>query len=186
MKNLIYALSVVFASFFALSQSTKPTNVYPSNLESNMYYKGYDATKNTIDGIHFMVLADGNNSKDKTPAFEVSLYLMPEGKTSREDLIVIKTYNLDGIFHMGSHEFKNESISLAGINVSPGAYRLGIWVNSNAAFTEETSDNATLFRGTLQITASNTASQEKKSEPQKTPAQNEWNSWGEEEEDEDE
>ena len=169
------------------SQATKPTNVYPSNLESNMYFKGYDATTHAITGIHFMVLSDGDNSKDKTPEFEVSLYLMPEGKSSREDLIIIKTYKLDGIFHMGSHEFKNETAKLEGFQIQPGAYRLGIWVNSNRAFQEDTNDNATLFNGTLQITATSPSvnTVEKKIE-NKASSDDDWDNWDDDDDDEDE
>lgn len=116
-----------------------------------MYFKGYDANSHSVTGVHFMVLTDGDKSKDKTPAFEVSLYLMPVGKSSLEDLIIIKTYQLNGTFHMGSHEFKNETIALTGISIPPGNYRLGIWVNSNEAFTENTNDNATLFNGSMNI-----------------------------------
>lgn len=169
------------------SQATKPTNVYPSNLESNMYFKGYDANKHAITEIHFMVLSDGDNSKDKTPAFEVSLYLMPEGKSSREDLIIIKTYKLDGIFHMGSHEFKNETVKLEGIQITPGAYRLGVWVNSNRAFEENTNDNATLFNNSLQITATapSVKTDEKKME-NKTSSDDDWDNWDDWDEEEEE
>ena len=166
MRPLILLLSLFFGSALGFAQSTLPTNVYPSNLEENMYFKAYDAKSNSIIGLNFLVLSDGNNSKDKTPAFEVTLYLMPLGKTSAEDITVIKVYQLDGIFHMGSHEFKNETISLDGITIAPGTYRLGVWVNSNAAFTEDTNDNATLFQGNIAISAA--ASTPKKVEEKKT------------------
>lgn len=182
----IFTLTALCCStlFLGICQSTKPTNVYPSNLEENMYFKGFDANQNAITGLHFLVLSDGDNSRDKTPAFEVSIYLMPEGKSSREDLIIIKKYQLDGIYHMGSHEFKNETISLAGINVPPGNYRLGIWVNSNGAFEEDKNDNATLFNNTIRITA---ATGNNESPANETPANTEEEGWGnwnwEEEED---
>jgi hypothetical protein len=59
---------------------------------------------------------------------------------------------LDGIYHFGSHEYKNEKVNLnetAGIK--PGRYRFGIWVNSNEAFSENTNDNATLFGGVIEV-----------------------------------
>ncbi len=171
---LFFAYSLVYSIGF--SQGRKATNVYPSNLEENMYYKGYDAASNSIKGLYFMVLSDGNNSKDVTPAFEVSLYLMPEGKTSAEDITIIKVYQLDGIYHMGSHEFKNETISLDGIDVKPGNYRLGIWVNSNKAFSESEEDNATLFRGTIRLTGSSSKPAEKKKEVEKKK-ESEWEEW---------
>lgn len=147
-----------------------------------MYFKGYDANSHSVTGVHFMVLTDGDKSKDKTPAFEVSLYLMSVGKSSLEDLIIIKTYQLDGIFHMGSHEFKNETIALAGISIPPGNYRLGIWVNSNEAFTENTNDNATLFNGSMNITgtsASSPSSDKKKELEKKKTEEEEWSIWEE-------
>lgn len=178
MKTLFLSLSMFCGIAASIAQSTKPTNVYPSNLEENMYYKVYDASSNSITGLYFMVLSDGNNSRDKTPAFEVTLYLMPEGKTSREDITIIKVYELAGIYHMGSHEFKNETISLEGFDIKPGPYRLGIWVNSNEAFSEDTSDNATLFRGTMQISASTNGKPAlQKKEEKKKKEEEQWEEW---------
>jgi len=173
---------IVFITSIGFSQSTKPTNVYPSNLEENMYFKGYDASSQSITGLHFLVLSDGDNSKDKTPAFEVTLYLMPEGKSSIEDLIVVKKYSLDGIFHMGSHEYKNEVVNLSGIDIALGRYRLGIWVNSSASFEEDTNDNATLFNNTI-VVSTNPASAEPQTKTEKQEnkksSEEEWNTWEE-------
>lgn len=185
MKKIV-TLTMAFFALTAIAQSTKPANVYPTNLEENMYFEKYDEATSTVKGIYFLVLSDGDNSRDVTPAFDVSLYLMPEGKSSREDLIMVKTYNLDGIYHMGSHEFKNENISLAGIDVQPGVYRLGIWVNSNNSFNEDTSDNAMLFKKSIRISKTPSKAIEKKTDDG-------WGDWGtddkkedtEEEEDDD-
>jgi hypothetical protein len=184
MKLFTLTITLFFLGFNAISQATKPANVYPSNLEENMYFKGFDANQNAITGLHFLVLSDGDNSRDKTPAFEVSIYLMPEGKSSREDLIIIKRYQLDGIYHMGSHEFKNETISLAGVNVPPGDYRLGIWVNSNGAFEEDKNDNATLFKNTIRITAAASNNQSPANETPVNTEEEGWGNWEEEEEEE--
>ncbi|MGY6562647.1 MAG: hypothetical protein ACXITV_11125 [Luteibaculaceae bacterium] len=141
----------VFAVINAYSQTVTPCNVYPSNLEENMYFTNYDDSKAEISGLHFLVLSDGNNSQHVTPGFEVSIYLLPVGSTAREDVIIAHTYNLKGIYHFGKHEYKNETISLAGKDIRPGNYRVGIWVNSNQAFEENTSDNTTLFRTPIAI-----------------------------------
>jgi hypothetical protein len=133
MRKFTTVLCGLLLSLGVIAQSTAPANVYPSNLEENMYFDRYDESSFTLKGLHFMILSDGDNSRDKTPAFEVAIYLLPEGSTSREDVIIIHSYKLDGIFHMGKHEFKNESISLKGVNVTPGNYRVGIWTNSNRA-----------------------------------------------------
>jgi hypothetical protein len=95
-----------------------------------------------------MVLSDGNNSLDRTPEFTVKLYLYQEGK----EPIFIKTYTLDnGIAHLSSREFKNQNVSLKGLNVEPGIYRLGIYVNADKSFDENMSDNAMLFRDSINV-----------------------------------
>ena len=128
-------------------QAIKDANVYPTNLEENMWFDGYDATSRTIKGINFMVLCDGDNSKDRTPAFTVKLYLYQAGK----DPIFIKTYNLDGISHMGSQEFKNVSVTFSDADVSPGAYRLGLFVDADDDLKEDNNDNAILFKSTINV-----------------------------------
>lgn len=185
MKVFTLSIALFCLGFGAFGQATKPANVYPSNLEENMYFKGFDANQNAITGLHFLVLSDGDNSRDKTPAFEVSIYLMPEGKSSREDLIIIKRYQLDGIYHMGSHEFKNETISLVGIDVPEGNYRLGIWVNSNDAFVEDKNDNATLFKNTIRISAITTNNEAPANEKPANTEEEGWGNWNWEEEEED-
>jgi hypothetical protein len=156
MRSIYTVLFLVFTTTL-FAQSEKAANVYPSNLEENMYFTKFNQATNTIEGVYFLVLSDGDNSRDYTPAFEVTLYLLPEGSTSREDLIVLKKYPLKGIYHMGSHEFKNEMIKLDEIpGINPGKYRFGIWVNSNEAFSEDTSDNAVLFRDAISITKATT------------------------------
>jgi hypothetical protein len=177
MKKIVTIILALTAGT-VIAQSTKPANVYPSNLEENMYFEKYDESTSTIKGLHFLVLSDGDNSRDVTPAFEVSLYLMPEGKSSKEDIIIVKTYQLDGIYHMGSHEFKNETISLSGVDVQPGVYRLGIWVNSNNAFQEDANDNATLFKKTIRLSKTPSKLVEKKTDDT-------WGEWNTEETKED-
>lgn len=149
MKNVFLLLFLV-SGFLGYGQNQKEANVYPSNLEENMYYSNYDPASGLISGINFLVLSDGNNSQDYTPPFEVSLYLIPVGSSEASDTIVVKTYQLKGIYHMGSHEFKDKSVSIAGIEkLKEGTYRLGICVNSNNAFEELSSDNATLFKNEI-------------------------------------
>ena len=179
------AITLIFGAFMfsgAFCQQVAPTNVYPSNLEENMYFDTYDDAKGLIKGMYFLILSDGDNSAHVTPSFETSIYLLPEGSSSREDLIILKVYQHDGIYHMGSHEFKNETISLAGKDIQPGNYRLGIWVNSSRSFEEDTNDNAVLFKKPIRINTSpkNIASTETKPQ-QKT---DDWDIWDEEEEEE--
>jgi hypothetical protein len=152
MKKIMLLLTLGVIGVNSFAQTVKPANVYPTNLEENMYYEKFDPNTNVISGIHFLVLADGDNSQHVTPAFDVSLYLLPEGSSSAEDVIIVKTYNLKGIYHMGSHEFKGEKVDLNAIsNLKPGAYRIGLWVNSAKSFEEDSKDNAALFRGTIQF-----------------------------------
>ncbi len=150
----IKLLSVlILLSTFALGQTVKETNVYPTNLEENMYFESFDQENNLIKNIYCMILSDGENSEFVTPAFEVSLYLLPDGSNDPNDLIIVKKYNIDGIYHFGSYDLKDNLIDLNTVeNLKPGDYRLGIWVNSNTAFEENTDDNAMLFKGMINIT----------------------------------
>lgn len=149
MQPILTLLAIAF-SVTVLAQSEKPANVYPSNLEENMYYEKYDASTATIKGVYFLVLSDGDNSQDFTPSFKVTLYLMPEGSSNASDIIRVKTFPLKGIYHMGSHEFKNINLPLKNLEgLYAGNYRLGIWVNSEEDFSENTSDNAILFKGVI-------------------------------------
>jgi hypothetical protein len=145
-KTLPFALMALMG-FSALAQTIKPADVYATNLEENMYFERYNAQTNTVEGVHFLVLSDGENSKWATPAFDVSIYIGPEGNLTKETVQIVKVYNLEGIYHMGSHEFKGENISLNEVEgLVPGqTYRLGVWVNSNEAFEENPDNNAYLF-----------------------------------------
>jgi hypothetical protein len=149
-KIALSILGLMALSFHLTAQDRKPANVYPSNLEDNMYYEKYDARSGVVSGIHFLILSDGNSSKDATPAFEVSLYLLPVGSTNPEDAVIARVYELPGLYHMGSREYENESLNLNSIEgLKEGAYRMGLWVNSNSAFEENPDDNAMLFKGEL-------------------------------------
>lgn len=151
-KGALFMFAVML-SVGLIAQQTKPTNVYSTNLEENMYFKKYDDATKIVSGIHFLILSDGDNSRDVTPAFTVKLYLLPEGKTSREDVIILKTYELDGLYHMGSMEYKNEQVDLSKIKgLSSGTYRMGLWVNADVSFEENTSDNAYLFQKSIRFT----------------------------------
>jgi hypothetical protein len=149
MKFKILFLSLLLVgSGLVLGQSVKPTNTYPSNLEENQYFEGYDAGSQTIKGIHFLVLSDGDNSLDRTPEFTVKLYLYQEGK----EPIFIKTYTLEnGIAHLSRRDFKNENVSIKSLNVEPGIYRLGVYINADKSFEEDMNDNAMLFRDPINI-----------------------------------
>lgn len=145
---LILILSVAWNFSTVLAQAVKPTNTYPTNLEENLYFEGYDAQSQTIKGVNFMVLTDGNNSLDRTPPFVTKIYLYQEGK----DPIFIKTYEFEnGMKHMSAKETKNDQIQLGEFNIEPGIYRLGIYTNADASFQEEMSDNAILFRDPINI-----------------------------------
>ncbi len=179
MKKIIL-LSLILLAKSIVAQTVSNANVYPSNLEENMYFEKFNQSTNTIEGLYFMILSDGDNSQHVTPAFEVSLYLLPEGSTSREDLIFVKTYSLPGIYHFGSNEFKNEKVDLNETSgIQPGNYRFGIWVNSNEAFDENRDDNATLFKTTVVIKNATTGSAAKKD------ADDGWGDWGNTDDDDD-
>ena len=149
MKNrlliICFTLGILNAS---LAQTIKPTNTYPSNLEENQYFEAYDAATQTIKGIHFLVLSDGDNSLDRTPEFTVKLYLYQKDK----DPIFIKTYILEnGIAHMSRQDFENQNISIKDLNIEPGIYRLGLYINADKSFEEDMNDNAMLFKDPINI-----------------------------------
>jgi len=155
-----------------LGQSVKPANIYPTNLEENMYFKGYDAMSKTIKGLHFLVLSDGNNSKDRTPEFTVKLYLYQEGK----EPIFIKTLEEPGIWHLGSKEYKDIDVNLSELEIPTGTYRVGLLVNADQSFEEKASDNAMLFTDPLTIGKSSKNNMErpfKKDEPSKSDSEGE-------------
>ena len=158
MKLNLLLLLMLLGSL-SIAQTVKKTNVYPTNLEGNMYYDDFNTETNIVKGIYCMILSDGENSEFVTPAFEVSLYLLPLGSSSMDDIIIVKKYSLEaGIYHMGSYDIKEKSIDLNAVEgLQEGNYRLGIWVNSNTAFEEDDDDNAMLFKGTIEISKINDA-----------------------------
>ena len=150
MKTILSKLVIVlmFMSNIVLAQSrtVANANVYPSNLEENMYFESYDASSKTIKGITFQILCDGDNSTYVTPAFTVKLYIW-DGQSP----VFFKTFDEKSIFHMGSKEYKSLDISLADVDLSAGTYRLGVYVNADKDFEENPDDNATLFKGEITI-----------------------------------
>lgn len=148
MKKFI-AFGFTVICFAANAQKIKECNVYPSNMEENIWFESFDAKANMIKNINFMVLSDGNSSQDITPAFVVKLYLYQKDK----EPIYIKTFELEGLYHMGSKEYKNINLSLKSFEIPEGIYRLGIHVNADVSFKENESDNAMLFKGNIVIGA---------------------------------
>lgn len=140
-------LACLLLSSVIKAQNVKECNVYPSNLEENMWFQSYDVKTNYIRNINFMVLSDGDNSKEITPAFNVKLYLYQKDK----EPIYIKTFELEGLYHMGSKEYKNINVSLKSFELPEGTYRLGLHVNADKSFKENESDNAMLFKGDIII-----------------------------------
>jgi len=132
-------------------QTIEPADIYSTNLAENMYYVRYNSAAQTLEGVHFLVLADGNNSKFATPGFEVAIYIAPADDIRPETVRILKTYRLEGLYHMGSMEFRNETIDLgpASNYVEGKTYRIGVWVNSNEAFEEKRENNAYLFETPL-------------------------------------
>lgn len=177
MKNgLLTLVCALFVLPLALqAQKVLPTELYPSNLEENMYYDKYDNSTKQITGICFMVLSDGNNSKDKTPPFKVKLYLLVPGS---EEPIYVKTYETEGIWHMGSIEYKNETVDLSEVEgLQPGTYRLGVYIDADNEIKEPNEgNNAMLFQGEINFTSGSAkkAPPQKKGTPKKEEPKDEW------------
>ena len=124
MRNHLLCTFLAFGlSIPVLAQTVKDANIYPSNLEENRCFKGYDTASCTLKGIRLEVLSDGDNSKWVTPAFTVKLYLYQQDKES----IFFKTFEEVGIYQMGKKEC-NLDVSLAEAEVPPATYRVGVLV----------------------------------------------------------
>jgi hypothetical protein len=152
-SRFAHFLLIAFLSALPLAaQATKSADVYPSNLDSNMYFDRYDDATKTISGINFLVLADGDNSRDRTPAFTIKLYLLVPGGNVP---IFVGTFEADGISHMGSLEYKDESVDLSRVEgLKSGTYRLGVYVDADNSIKEpDEGNNATLFRGEIAYTS---------------------------------
>ncbi|MDX5326986.1 MAG: hypothetical protein LPK80_12085 [Bacteroidota bacterium] len=185
--SLFFTFLTTLFGLAVKAQTVEPADVYSTNLEQNMGFESYDPTANKVNGAYFMVLSDGTNSKYVTPAFEVAIYLVPEGQFSKENVMIVKKFPLDGIYHMGSFEWKDQTIDLNKVpNLVPGTtYRLGIWVNSNEAFDEPRDNNAYLFPKPIvfkQYASGGTPSSKMSTEED----EDEDDDWDEEEEEEEE
>jgi hypothetical protein len=141
---LVFALNLLYLSIQA--QNVKDANVYPTNLEENMWFESYDNNTRTIKGVNFLVLSDGDNSQDVTPGFTIKLYLYQQGA----DPIFIKTFEMKGLYHMGSKEYNDQEVSISD-EVVPGTYRLGVLVDADDDIKEDDTDNAILFKGEIII-----------------------------------
>ena len=150
-KKVSYFILAMLASALQVhSQTVKACNVYPTNLEENMYIESFDQKTNTLKGVFFMVLSDGENSEFITPEFTVKLYLYQNGK----EPIYIKTYEEKGIYHFGKKEYNEPSIKINTEGIEPGTYRVGLHVNADNSFKENSDDNAVLFKRSITIAPS--------------------------------
>ena len=108
-KICLLFLTLYFLGLKSWAQKEKTANLHPTNLAANMYYKGYDPASKTVKGLTFKVLSDSNNSKDKTPALNVKIYLYQEGN----DPIFLKMIEEPGLWHMKSKNVKTWTSTLA-------------------------------------------------------------------------
>lgn len=147
MRTKFLLLAMLISVLQVFSQTVKECNVYPTNLEENMYFESFDAKTNTLKGVYFMVLSDGDNSEHVTPEFTVKLYLYQSGK----EPIYFKTFEEKGIYHFGKKEYNKLNIKINTEGVEPGTYRVGVHVNADNSFKEDTGDNAMLFKQSITI-----------------------------------
>ncbi len=140
-------MAIAFSSF-----AQSGANIYPSNLTSNMYFDNYNDNTKTIEGLHFEVLTDGNNSLNSTPPFSVKIYLLVQGTSTP---IFVKTMQ----FANGQHELSattwNVDVDLTQTpNIASGTYRVGIYVDADEEVTEPNeNDNAILFSDNINYTS---------------------------------
>lgn len=150
MIKKLLTLGLMAGAFSSFASSG--ANIYPSNLNSNMYFDNYNDNSKTIEGLHFMVLTDGNNSSNSTPAFVVKIYLLVQGTSTP---IFVKTID----FPNGQHELSsttwNVDVDLSNVpNLSSGSYRVGIFVDGDEDVSEpDEDDNTILFQESINFTA---------------------------------
>ncbi len=155
----MYIFSFLAINFLLRSQTIESTNVYPLNREEDLYFSIYDEVSQTIKGINFKVHAEGDSSNSITPAFEISLYLNPQGSLNKEDEIIIKKYKVEALKHLGVLDFNDQLICIKDFSeIKSINYRLGIWVNSNISFEEDQSDNDIDFKNPIIIKTKNSFS----------------------------
>ena len=91
-------------------------------------------------------MADGKTSTVLCPTFETQVFLLPANETTLDKKIVIKTYLINQLTHLGMLDFSNQVIFLPDSDIlKPGEYKVGILVNANQAF----SDGRYLYLGDL-------------------------------------
>jgi hypothetical protein len=150
MIKKLLTLGLIAGAFSSYAQSG--ANIYPSNLDANLYYDSYDDNTKTIKGVHFEVLTDGNNSNNSTPAFVVKIYLLVQGT---QNPIFVKTID----FPNGQNELTATDwvtdVDLSQLTgISDGPYRVGVFVDANDDVNEpDENDNAILFQGSINYTS---------------------------------
>lgn len=136
-----------------MSVFAQNANVSLSNLSSNNGYSNYNTGTKQISGIFFEILSDGNNSNNLLDDFQTSLYLLTcdaSGNATGSTPIIIKTYNISGMYQLHSIDYSNESVDLSQVSgLNDGMYRMGVWVNSDTGIPQppdDPNDNAALLR----------------------------------------
>lgn len=137
----------------AYSQTVKNANLSVSNIDNNVWFESYDDSKRMIKNLNFMALCDGENSEFRTEPFVIKLYLYnKERYDATQEVYYIKTYEVPYMKHFGSWEVKNANVSFCDMDIVPGVYRLGFYVDADNVIQEENEqDNMVLFQGELNI-----------------------------------
>lgn len=150
----ILPLSLLFlSSVHSVAQTIEDANLSVSNIDNNCWFESYDDSKRTISNLNFMALCDGNNSEYRTNPFVIKLYLYNKEKyEATQEVYYIKTYEVPYMKHFASWEVKNANINFCDIDVEPGVYRLGFYVDADNQIKEsDENDNMVLFQGELNI-----------------------------------
>ena len=149
MKKLVLFLVVSLVTMGSLF--AQECNVALSNLSGNNGYRTYLGQE--VQGLYFLVLADGDNSSNIVPDFEVAAYLLPcdgSGSVTSSTPTYARTFTVTGLHQYGTMTFSGKTIQLNTVSgLADGTYRIGVQVNSNSAISssvDNASDNAYLLR----------------------------------------
>lgn len=171
MKKLFLALVLIAITTIQLN-AQKDANIRIMNLQC--WWDSYDAKTMTIKNVNVMVGADGDNSKDKTGPLKVKLYLYnKEYYDANKEVFYVKTWSIESLWHMGTHEWKNQNIKISGFGIPPGTWRLGVYADADNEIKEANeNDNTGLMEGEIIIKEGQTEPQTTTTNPNTTDPNN--------------
>ncbi len=154
LKKIFLPLQLlIFISSSSLAQTITNANVALSNLASSFHFSSYNDSTKMVKDLNFVVLCNGTNIADVTPAFTVKVYIWDGWNYS-----FVKTYTNDGMHHFSNKAYPHQDIDLSGLQLPAGTYRLGVYVDADSAIAnppDDPADNIFLAKGDIVFTPAN-------------------------------